>query len=78
MSQKFVKRNLKAPSTAEFPVWTESNCRATQIGNTWKVRSFVDAQNGFGAMIRSDYGVEMSYNPSTETWTLLDIMIVSP
>jgi hypothetical protein len=78
MSQKFIKQNLKAPSTAEFPSWTEANCKATQTGNNWKVRSFVDSQNGFGAMIRSDYGVEMRYNPDRYNWTLLDIMIVSP
>lgn len=76
MSQKFVTQNLKAPTTAEYPDWTEENCRATQNGNVWKVRSFVDSQNGFGAMIRSDYGVEMRYNPEAGNWTLQDIVIV--
>lgn len=78
ISQKFVKQNLKAPSTAEFPMWTEENCKATPNGDVWKVRSYVDAQNGFGAMIRSDYGVEMRYHPDADNWTLLDILIVSP
>lgn len=78
MSQKFVKQNLKAPATAEFPDWTADNCNASANGDTWRVRSFVDSQNGFGAMIRSDYGVEMRYNADKDTWTLLDIMIVSP
>lgn len=78
MSQKFVRQNLKAPTTAEFPAWTEENCNARQINGTWKVRSYVDSQNSYGAMIRSDYGVEMSYNAGADTWTLLDIAIVSP
>ena len=78
MSQRFVRQNLKAPTTATFPSWTPENCNATQSSGTWKVRSYVDSQNGFGAMIRSDYGVEMRYNPSSDTWTLVDIMIVSP
>lgn len=78
MAQKFVRQNLKAPTTAEFPTWTEENCKATKSGDTWKVRSFVNAQNSYGAMIRSDYGVEMRYNPGSDNWTLLDIAIVSP
>lgn len=76
MSQKFVKDSLSTPSTAEFPDWIEANCRVTQSGNIWKVRSFVDAQNSYGAMIRSDYGVEMSYNTERDTWILLDVQVV--
>lgn len=82
MSQKFVTQTLKAPSTAKYPDWTGPrglpNCKATQIGDRWKVRSYVDAQNSFGAMIRSDYGVEMRYSSERDTWTLLDIMVVNP
>lgn len=78
MSQKFVRQNLKAPSSAEFPLWSEANCKATRSGDTWKVRSYVDSQNSFGAMIRSDYGVEMRYHADRDIWTLLDIAIVSP
>lgn len=75
MSQKLVRQNLKAPSTAEFPMWTEENCKVTQKAGTWIVTSYVDSQNGFGAMIRSDYVAQMTYNPSTETWTLTNLFI---
>ena len=78
MSQKFVREELKAPSTAEFPDWTESNCQATQSGNTWTVRSFVDAENSFGAQIRSDYTAEMTYNASRDSWTLNNLTIANP
>lgn len=78
ISQKFVRERLKAPTTAKFPAWTEENCRVTRAGEIWRVRSFVDAQNSFGAMIRSDYGVEMTHNPQTDTWTLHDITILAP
>lgn len=78
ISQKFVRERLKAPTTAKFPAWTEENCRVTRAGELWRVRSFVDAQNSFGAMIRSDYGVEMTHNPQTDTWTLHDITILAP
>jgi hypothetical protein len=77
-SQKFVRDELKAPSTAEFPDWTESNCQATQSGNVWTVRSFVDAENSFGAQVRSDYTAEMSYNTSRDSWTLNNLTIANP
>lgn len=77
MSQKFVKQSLKAPATAQFPDWTEENCSATHTGDTWTVTSYVDAQNGFGALIRSDYTVGMAYHPDRDTWTLTNISVSS-
>jgi tetratricopeptide (TPR) repeat protein len=45
--------SLKAPSTAEFPF---SEYIATHNGNDkYTVEGYVDAQNSFGAMIRSDW-----------------------
>jgi hypothetical protein len=78
MSQKFVKQDLKAPSTAEFPLWNETNCQVSRRKRIWVVNSYVDAQNSFGAMIRSNYAVEMIYYPATDAWTLVDISIVGP
>lgn len=43
-----VKERLKAPSTAKF----ESNATG---GGPWTVTGTVDAENSFGAMIRSSY-----------------------
>lgn len=77
MSQKFVKDRLKAPSTAEFPMWTEDNCKVDHNGGQWIVYSYVDAQNGFGAMIRSEYVVKMTYNSSRDVWTLTDFVMDS-
>lgn len=75
MSQKFVTQNLKAPTTAQFPDWTEENCITSQAGNHWTVTSFVDAQNGFGALIRSDYTARMTYQPERDGWTLTGLTI---
>lgn len=60
-----VKNGLRAPSTAKFP---DSFCQdLTMTSSTnadgftvWVVSGPVDAQNGFGAMIRSDYVVEIT------------------
>lgn len=43
-----IERLLKSPSTADF------NSNATGSG-TWTVTGTVDSENGFGAMIRSDF-----------------------
>lgn len=77
MSQDFVKDNLKAPTTAQFPMWTEDNCKTSHNGDHWTVYSYVDSQNGFGAMIRSEYVAEMTYSPGRDNWTLTNIAISS-
>lgn len=41
----------------------------------WIVLGEVDAQNAFGAVIRSDYLCVMEYRSSNETWNLLKILI---
>jgi len=41
----------------------------------WAVYGKVDAQNSFGALIRSEYLCIMEYQRSNDTWYLRDIMI---
>lgn len=58
-AEQVVKEKLKAPSTAKFSSWGET--KITKIkDNTYLVKGYVDAQNGFGAMIRSNYSVEIT------------------
>ncbi len=77
-SQEFVKENIKSPTTASFPT-SDYKCFVNQYDSTYTVKSYVDAQNGFGAMIRSKYMVEMKYTGGNaddgHNWTLLDIRI---
>src|SRR5687768_1316046 len=77
MSQQFVRQKLKAPATATFPAWSDDACVVTHRNHIWVVRSYVDAQNDFGAMLRTPYTVEMIYSPSRDTWTLADIAIAA-
>lgn len=56
-SQKFVKRKLKSPSTADFqPIF---QAKVKRENNTYTINSYVDSQNGFGATIRSNYIVKL-------------------
>ena len=56
--KEVVKRGLKAPSTAKFP-FLPNTIRVDP--DTYEVNSYVDAQNGFGAMIRTNYTCRVSY-----------------
>ena len=65
-AQEFVKRALKAPSTAEFP-WEPVRAGTDGTG-LYQVESYVDSQNSFGAMVRSEWMVNMRL--SGDRWTL--------
>ncbi len=55
-AMNFVKSTLKSPSSAKFPYFGEGQKTGT---DTYKVDSYVDSQNGFGAMIRSDFSITL-------------------
>lgn len=62
----FVKRQLKSPSTAGF-----SSERATNDGATWTVTGSVDAENSFGAKLRTAYVCTVRPADATgDNWTL--------
>jgi len=57
-----VMERLKSPSTAEF--CGNSDYTVTCLGDTWTVRGTVDAQNGFGAVLRSSFTVKFTFSSS--------------
>jgi len=74
MSQEFVKRQLRAPSTAEFPWATEISTRA--LGDCkYQIVAYVDAQNAFGAMLRTRYTATMLLHPVEESWSALKVNV---
>lgn len=55
-AEEFVKKRLKAPGTAEFPKTSEKINHITSLGGEkYMIDSWVDSQNGFGALIRSRF-----------------------
>ena len=54
-AQAYIRSKLKAPRTAEFAGIYDTI--AKKYGNQYAVMFYVDAQNSFGAMIRSIYTV---------------------
>jgi hypothetical protein len=78
MAQDFIRRDLRSPSTAEFPLinaeGVSSTPTTTKTGQcAFTVRTFVDAQNGFGATIRQNYTVTVVPDPDGVNWTMEDI-----
>lgn len=74
MSQHYVKQLLRAPSTAEFPAYP--NYSSTALGNCdFKVSGYVDAQNGFGGMVRSRFEATMVHYPDEGSWNARNVEI---
>lgn len=72
-SRMYVKEHLKSPKTADFASFTASHCTKLTDGKTYKIASYVDSQNGFGAMIRTRYYVKLiKTGPENIDWKVLD------
>jgi hypothetical protein len=65
--QVAVKERLVSPGSARFPI--VSDTQITQTGDTFRVLGWVDSQNGFGAMLRSNYDCTVEI-PGDGTWIL--------
>lgn len=69
---QFVEQQLKSPSSADFPSFPDH--QVTKVGDQeWKVSAWVDADNSFGAKLRTNWTCDISYEESTGTWTLHDL-----
>lgn len=68
-AQLLVEDGLKAPSTAEFPgaPYSEPDWRINKNGERYIVTSWVDAENSFGAMVRSNYTIVYDWNGDEES-----------
>lgn len=68
MSEVFVKDILKCPSSAEFALTSEATI--TDLGaGSYRVESYVDSQNSFGAMMRTYYTCKLT-KVDEENWHL--------
>jgi hypothetical protein len=76
MCQEFVKDDLKAPATAKFPDISEVSIISTFSNdpNRYKVNGYVDAENGFGALLRSRFTCNISYS-GNDKWTINELTI---
>ena len=66
MCQQFVKKRLKAPSTADFGSFFKDYQNPHEIveplgQNKFRIRAWVDSQNGFGATLRTYFTCELEH-----------------
>jgi hypothetical protein len=62
--QIFVEKRLKAPASAKFHIEDFSFLKYED--NSYTIKSYVDSQNSYGAMIRSDFICRVSFNENNE------------
>ncbi|MDH0640151.1 hypothetical protein N5D52_24800 [Pseudomonas sp. GD03860] len=76
MSQEFVKQRLKAPASADFPYLNNRDVVSASRHNcTFYVAAYVDAQNGFGAKIRTYYKATMQYDRENKVWRAPELTV---
>ena len=76
MSQNPARQMLKSPSTADFPGITAQGVSVThEPPCSYIIRAYVDAQNGFGATVRTPYTATMTRNPETGAWATVSLAL---
>jgi hypothetical protein len=76
---QFVKERLRSPGSAEFPNEFEDDGEVVFTNDpadadVWTVTSHVDSQNGFGALLQSDFVCQVRHVDGTQ-WRLVDLNI---
>lgn len=77
MCERFVKKQLKSPGSADFPGPLDDDYAKTKVLSDtkpwkYKVTGVVDSENSFGAKVRTNYVCTVS-TKDADTWTLDDI-----
>ena len=75
MCQKPAAKQLRAPSTAKFPSITSQGVSSKhEGGGVYDVHGYVDAQNAFGAMIRTNWKCNIKEN-NDKTWSVINFQM---
>jgi hypothetical protein len=74
--EQFVTGRLKAPSTAKFP-WMSRDYVSELGAGKFRVKAHVDAQNSFGAMLRTRFDCTVTHIEG-DRWQLEDLILREP
>jgi len=72
---RIIEKHLKAPTTAKWPYSTADGVAVMMSSNRFAVSTYVDSQNSFGAMIRSQCLLAAELSPDGTTLVPLFIRI---
>mgnify|MGYP004534554829 CR=1 FL=1 len=73
IAQTEIKGRLKSPSSAKFP-WSFDEYTITKSGKTFIVKSYVEAKNSFGTLLKINYLIKFTMT-GYETYTVDSIVI---
>ena len=62
-AKMIVEKRLKSPTTAQFCAMSEATI--TKKIDTWTISGYVDAENSFGAMLRNNFTIIITFTDST-------------
>ncbi len=74
MCQQFVKEQLKAPSTAKFPLVDLTKDVIDLGDDRYRAMAYVDAENSFGARLRIDFTCELEYQ-GNDVWQPISVKL---
>jgi hypothetical protein len=82
ISQNFVKKKLKYPSSAVFPyiddnavhVYGDMDKKGLDVCE-YNVHGYVESKNDFGIMINNKYTVDLKYNIKKDSWVATQVFI---
>lgn len=72
-AQIYIKSKLKSPVSAEFEGGVGGVVKINDT--TFTVIGTVDSQNGFGALLRSNYSCKVIFHPKTDTHDIENVVI---
>lgn len=73
--EQFIPAQLKAPATAQFSGATITKVTPSAVGDVYTISGSVDAQNSFGALIRSRWTCVLHW--SEDHWILENAKVTS-
>jgi tetratricopeptide (TPR) repeat protein len=74
MCQEFINDRLKAPASAKYPDVQDVTIKKIGETNRFVIIGYVDAENSFGANLRSRFTCEITYS-GNDKWVLNDLSI---
>lgn len=77
VSKNAIKENIKFPESSKFPESVlDDKVEYKEIDDcTTLIESQFNAQNGFGAFVRSYYSVEIKYSKRKDSWSYSKLKI---
>ena len=66
ISQIYMKEVLVSPATADFASRADGSNYGKMGEDTYYINSFVDSQNSFGALIRTEYNMQLRFKGGDE------------